>query len=125
MSSSVVSSLSFVSQQIIIYIGIPILIIGFFGNCLNIIIFLSLRTFRQSSCVFYLIIMSIANIGQLITGLLTRIMISGYNIDWTQTSLFYCKFRQFFAQTTASVSFISVCLAIMDQYFATCARPRW
>jgi hypothetical protein len=34
-------------------------------------------------------------IGQLITGLLTRIMISGFGINWTQFLLFYCKFRTY------------------------------
>jgi len=92
MSSSVIESLVAAYQQMIIYSGISVLIVGLIGNCLNLIVFLSLKTFRQNSCVFYLTMMSIANIGQLITGLLTRIMISGVDIDWTQFVLFYCKF---------------------------------
>jgi hypothetical protein len=92
MSSSVIESLVAAYQQVIIYSGISVLIVGLIGNCLNLIAFLSLTTFRQNSCVFYLTMMSIVNIGQLITGLLTRIMISGVDIDWTQFVLFYCKF---------------------------------
>ena len=75
------------------------LIAGVIGGFFNIIVFLSLQTFRQSSCAFYLTIMSIVNIGQLFTGLLSRIMISGFDIDWTVTSLFYCKFRYYCFQT--------------------------
>ena len=65
------------------------------------------------------------NIGQLITGLLTRIMITGFNIDWPQTSIFYCKIRTFILYVTALISTSCVCLATIDQYFATCTRPRW
>jgi hypothetical protein len=125
MSSSVIASLIATDQQVIIYFGIPILIIGLIGDLLNIIVFLSLQTFRQSSCAFYLTIMSMVNIGQLITGLLSRIMISGFDIDWTQISLFYCKFRTFCFQVTSLTSFVCICLATIDQYFATCTCPRW
>jgi hypothetical protein len=125
MSSSIIQSLAVAYQQVIIYFGIPILILGLIGDFLNITVFLSLRTFRQSSCAFYLTIMSIVNVGQLFTGLLTRIMITGFDIDWTQTSLFYCKFRIFFFQLTSFISFACICLATIDQYFATCTRPHW
>jgi len=69
--------------------------------------------------------MSIVNIGQLFTGLLTRIMISGYNIDWTQMSPFYCKFRYFLLETCTPISLTCICLATIDQYFATSSNPRW
>ncbi|CAF1013614.1 unnamed protein product [Adineta steineri] len=80
-SSSLISILSNVSQQVIIYLGTFLIIIGIIGGILNIIIFLSLRTFRENSCAFYLLIMSFVNIGQLFSGQLSRTMISGYYID--------------------------------------------
>jgi hypothetical protein len=119
------SSLNFIAQQITIYTGIPIFIAGIIGGCLNIIVFLSLRTFRESSCAFYLTVLSFTNIGQLITGLLTRLMITGFNIDWTQSSIFYCKIRLYIVYVTALISSSCLCLAIIDQYFATCIRPHW
>jgi hypothetical protein len=109
----------------IIYCGIPVLITGLLGGILNTMVFLSLKTFRQSSCAFYLTILSIVNIAQLITGLFTRIMISGFGIDWTQVSLFYCKFRTFIFQTATTISFTCICLATIDQYLATCTRRQW
>jgi hypothetical protein len=69
--------------------------------------------------------MSFANIGQLITGLLSRIMISGFGIDWTHTSAFYCKFRLYTIQGCGLVSVACMCLATIDQYLATCSGPRW
>ncbi len=125
MSSSVIASLLITIEKVIAYGGIPILIIGLFGGFINVIVFLSLKTFRQNSCAFYLTVLSIVNIGQLMTSLLTRIMISGFNIDWTQMSLSFCKFRTFAFQATAMISFICISLATVDQYFATCSRPRW
>ncbi|CAF0893957.1 unnamed protein product [Rotaria sordida] len=125
MSTSLGESLAFIAQQACIYFGIPLLIVGTLGGLLNVIVFLSLQTFRESSCAFYLTIMSIVNVGQLITGLLVRIMITGFGIDWTQTSLIICKVRYFIFPIAALISFTSITLATMDQYFATSFRRRW
>lgn len=119
------SVLPLISKQITIYLGIPILITGVIGGILNTIVFLSLRTFRESSCICYMIIMSCANVGQLITGLLTRILIAGFEIDLTQGSEFYCKFRVYCLQVCALVSLTCYCLATIDQYLATCSRLQW
>ncbi|CAF3819005.1 unnamed protein product [Rotaria sp. Silwood1] len=125
MSTSTTSIFTFVAQQVSIYFGIPMLIAGVIGGILNIIVFLSLQTFRKSSCAFYLTIMSIFNTGLLVAGLFSRIMISGFTIDWGQSSLFYCKFRLFLLNTFTLMSLICICLATIDQYFATCTYPRW
>lgn len=125
MSSSSTSSLSFLGQQITSYSGTIILVFGVIGGLLNLIVFLSLETFRQSSCAFYLTVMSFVNIGQLLFGLLSRILIAGFGIDWTLVSPAYCKFRVPFAQLCTSMSYACLCLATIDQYFATCTRPRW
>ncbi len=125
MVSSIISSFAFAGKQFSIFAGIPLLIVGILGGFLNTIVFLSLKTFRQSSCAFYLTAMSIVNIGQLITGLLSRIMITGFFIDWTESSLIYCKFRVFFSQICSLLSCTCLCLATIDQFFATCSRPRW
>ncbi len=125
MSSSVNSILTIIAQEIVTYMGICTVVFGVLGNFLNILVFLSLKTFRQSSCAFYLTVMSSVNIGQLILGQFTRVMITGFNIDWTQRSLFYCKFRLFAIQVCAFISFTCMCLAIIDQFLATCVRVYW
>lgn len=125
MSTSLSASLNFIASYLSIYVGIPILVSGVIGNFLNIIVFLSLRTFRKSSCVFYLTIMSAVNISQLITGLLARIMITGFGIDWTLSSLFFCKLRYFLFPASSLISFTCILLATIDQYMATCSRSRW
>ncbi|CAF1050150.1 unnamed protein product [Adineta steineri] len=125
MSSSIISLLALAGKQITIYLGIFTLIAGVIGGLLNIVVFLSLKTFRESSAAFYLTVMSIFNIGQMLTGLLSRIMTSGFGIDWSLTSLFYCKFRFYCFNVCAATSMTCICLAIIDQYLATSSRAQW
>jgi hypothetical protein len=113
------------SQKVMIYLGIPICFAGIIGGLLNITVFLSLQTFRENSCAFYLTVISFVNLGQLLTGFLPRLMLSGFNIDWTQSSLVYCKFRWFYVQLCLLTTFTCLCLATIDQYCATCSRPHW
>ena len=89
------TTLSLIAQDISLYFGIPMFIFGVIGNICALIVMLSLQTFRKNSCAFYLIIMQIYNLGELFTGLLSRIVITGFKNDATQTVSFYCKFRSF------------------------------
>ena len=114
-----VSTLLFLSQYLIVYIGIPLLILGLIGG------FLSLKTFRENSCAFYLTIMSFTTIGQLLTGLLTRLVINITGSNWTLISPFYCKFRWYCINVCALTSFTCISLATLDQFFATSAKPKW
>jgi hypothetical protein len=126
MSASFVASSALAIKQITIYGGIFLIVTGVIGGLLNSIVLLSLQTFRQSSCAFYLTIMSMANIGQLFVGvLLSRLMITIFGIDLTIRSLFYCKCQSLFFQLFMFTSFTCLCLATIDQYCATCSRLRW
>jgi hypothetical protein len=118
-------TISFLAKQIVIYFGIPCFLSGILGGLFNILVFFSLHTFRQNSCAFYLTMMSSFNMIQMLTGLLPRIMITGFNIDWTQTSIVYCKLKCFSLQFTAYMSSTCLCLATIDQYLITCNRSRW
>lgn len=125
MSSSIILSLTSAGKQVTLYLGILTLIAGVAGGFLNIVIFFSLRTFQESSCAFYLTIMSIVNIGQMSTNLLSRIMISGFNIDWSETSLLFCKFRYYIFEMCLLISMSCISLTTIDQYLVTCTRPQW
>jgi heme/copper-type cytochrome/quinol oxidase subunit 4 len=104
MSSLTILTFNYTTKQISIYLDIPMLIIGVIGEFLNLIVFLNLKTFRQNSCTFYLIIMSFVNIIILLTGVLSRITISGFDLDWTQISSFYCKCRVYLDQLSILMS---------------------
>ena len=125
MSTTALSSLAFASQHVVIYTGTFLFIAGIIGGPLVLLVFLSLNTFRQSSCVFYLTVMSFVNIFYLFPGLLTFIIVNGFSINWTDTSLFYCKFRSYYVQLCVLISFTCMCLATIDQFLATCSNPRW
>ena len=119
------TTLSLIAQDISLYFGIPMFIFGVIGNIGALMVMLSLQTFRKNSCAFYLIIMQIYNLGELFTGLLSRIVITGFKNDATQTISFYCKFRSFIITPFTLTSVTFLCLATIDQYFATCSRPSW
>ncbi|CAF3152164.1 unnamed protein product [Rotaria sp. Silwood2] len=125
MAEWIISFLGFLSQQLAIYLGIVMFIAGVIGGFLTIVVFLSLRTFRESSCAFYLLIMSVFNIGNLFLGLLSRILITGFRIDWTLSSPFYCAFRWYLLYFGVLISFTMISLATIDQYLVTCSRPSW
>jgi hypothetical protein len=69
--------------------------------------------------------MSIFYVCTLFLGLFARITLAFMNVDGTETSLFYCKCRAYFSQTSIGISLVCLCLATMDQYFATCSRVHW
>ncbi|CAF4197297.1 unnamed protein product [Rotaria sp. Silwood2] len=114
-----------ISLLISIYVGLIILIGGLIGNLLNMLVFLSLKTFRENSCAFYLTTMSFLNIGQLLTGVLPRVMNAWFAIDWPDGSLIYCKFRAYCFQVCSLTSFTCMCIATIDQFLATYSNPRW
>jgi len=125
MSSSTIEYYTYVSEQIMVYLGLFCLVAGVVGNIFNLIVFLSLKTFRNNTCAFYLTITAIVDIGQLLTGLLTRITITGFDNDITLSSLFYCKFRAYFYQFFSGTSISCMCAAAINQYLCTCSNPRW
>ncbi|CAF0905422.1 unnamed protein product [Rotaria sordida] len=125
MSQYIISTANLTSYYVTTYLGTPIFVLGVIGELLNIIVFLSLKTFRLNSCAFYLTIMAMASIGYLFTGLLTFIMMYGYNTDWKKQSRFYCIVRNGFTHICMLIAFSCLCLATIDQFLATCSYPRW
>jgi hypothetical protein len=122
MSSTIIDSLKLVTNESTIYGGFFLFVIGMIGNVLNIIIFTSLKTFGETSAAFYMTVTSTVNIFQLIVGLLSRILITGYNIDLTETSSFFCKIRQFILITTMLIAFACMCFAAIDQFLSLTHR---
>jgi len=125
MSSIVYESHKYALKLMAIYYGIPVFTLGVVGSCLNIIVFLSLKTFRQSSCAFYLLMMSIFDLGRLFTTTLRSILILGFGIDWSLSSLLYCRLHVACLIISILTSITCLCLAIIDQYLATCQHIRW
>lgn len=119
-----VDTLKHITNQSNIIGGFFVFSIGIVGNILNIIIFSSLKTFRETSSAFYMNATSAVNIFQLVVGLLSRILITGYDIDPTKTSSFICKARQFTLITTMLIIFTYMCFAAIDQFLLLTNRWR-
>ena len=110
-------SLQFLSKEITVYCGLFILITGMIGGILNVIIFTTLKTFRQTTCAFYLTFASIVGMGQMMTALVVQILSGGFLVDPTKISWF-CKIYSFAANWTFQVWLTSICLATIDQFLS-------
>ena len=122
---STIELLNTISTQFSVCFGFIILIAGVVGNIFDILVFLSLKTFRENSCAFYLTAMAFVNIGQLISSLFPRLMNLWFAIDWSVVSLVYCKIRTYFFQVCSLISFTCMCLATIDQFLSTSSTPHW
>ena len=109
-------SLVYVSQQLTIYGDILFLIIGLFGNGMNIYIF---STDRTTPATFYFLIAAISKTFFLTINLLPRIITFSYGIDISRTSLVWCRLRQVFLFTSIPIAITCTCLATTDQFFVT------
>ena len=126
MSSSAASNhdtYQFLTRQINLYGALFVFITGVFSELLTIIVFATLKTFRQTTCSFYLITASMANIGILIV-IFLRIIYDGLNTGLTYTSM-VCKFRFFLTQYGGLVSMTNLCLAIIDQFISMTIYKHW
>jgi hypothetical protein len=126
-------SLSYIGQQFTIYGGYILLLAGFVGNSMNILIFSSVRIYRTIPSTFYILVGSIDNMFYIIINLSTRILSEGYGIDPTKSSNIWCKARNYFIGVLSLISFSCSCLATIDQFFVTsqnaylrrCSKLQW
>ena len=119
------SSSSLLLKDLSKFVGIPLLIVGCVGGLLNVVVFVSLKTFRKSACGYYLTLMSIVNVGQLLIDLLNYILKNGYSLDSTLSSRFLRKLSYYLSQWCALVSLTCLCLSTIDQYLKTHIRQRY
>ncbi|CAF1546392.1 unnamed protein product [Rotaria sp. Silwood1] len=116
-------SLVCLSQQLTIYVGLFLLIIGIFGNGTNIFIFSSVRSYRISPATFYFLVESMAKIVFLTTNLLLRVVSFYFEFDLSRTSLIWCRLRQVLLTLSSTITVTCTCLATMDQFFVTSSNP--
>jgi len=109
-----VDTLNFIIQQMHIYFGISIIAIGVLGNLSNIIIFSTLKTFRETSCGFYLIVLSIVNMGEMVIPLMSRVFNEGFKINLARHSV-VCKMQSFIIIWSLLMSLAILCSATIDQ----------
>ncbi|CAF4254573.1 unnamed protein product, partial [Adineta steineri] len=105
------------TRQVHIYFGLPVMILGVIGGVFNIIIFTTLKTFRETTCAFYLTAVSVVNIIQLLIALFVRVLSEGFSTDIRRTS-WVCKIQIYMAVWCFLVSMTYVCLATIDQFLS-------
>ena len=122
--STTTVQINFIIKQLNIYLGLFILIKGVIGGLLNMIVFRTLKTFRQTPCGFYLTVTSAFNVGQAIFALSTRILDSGFSINLTNVP-WTCKLRTFLAQSCVLLSLTGMCLVTIDQFISMTDHRQW
>ena len=117
-------SLTCIGEQITVYLGSVILIIGLVGNGLNILVFF---TNRRTSSAFYNIIVSLFNALYILINLLSRIISVGFGFDLSSVSKVWCKLRQFCIFTlslsiifTNNKYYITTCIISRNVYYYFC-----
>ncbi|CAF0837267.1 unnamed protein product [Adineta ricciae] len=96
-----------------------ILILGVFGNFVNILVF-SQKHLRISSCAIYFISTSIFNILVMTFGIPSNIVIAYTAYDFASYSAAYCKLRSYLIHVLFMISRSAVALACIDR-FALCS----
>jgi hypothetical protein len=109
----------YIGQQITIYFGSFLVAVGVIGNGINILVFSTVRNYRTTPCTFYILIASIWNIVYIAIGLISRIVMIGYGIDLTRTSISWCKMRLFITVGVTLISLTCSCISTIDQFFTT------
>jgi hypothetical protein len=112
-------SLTYIGNQLVIYGGLTCLIGGLLGNSLNVFIFSTDRNYRRNPCTFYFMAASIANIIYMSINFTGRIVGVIVGIDFTTTSVGWCKMRQYFIVAFSLITLTCSCLAAIDQFFIT------
>ena len=121
-SATIINTLTTINTQLIIYFGLFILVTGIFGQICIVIVFTTLKTFRETTCAFYLTVVAVANFGQALP-VLIRVLIA-FNVNASGHAMF-CKFRLFVAQYCFLVYLTSMCLTTVDQFLSMTKYRHW
>ncbi|CAF0768842.1 unnamed protein product [Adineta ricciae] len=114
---SFLNALSLVQTNISIYGYSVILIVGNIGSVLNVFV-LTRRQYLQNSCSCYILASTVTNLIILNVVVLFRLL-TGFDIDPSRTSAFFCKFRTYIVQMTTALSRIYIVLACIDRWAMT------
>lgn len=114
---SMIDRYNFISKEIHLYFGLSVLIVGLMGSLSNVIIFVTLKTFRETVCGFYLTFLSIISIGQMLTGLLIRVLSQGFHTNISQNSS-VCKIQTYLSTWCSQVLITTMCVIAFDQYLS-------
>ena len=110
-------------NQVTIYVGTPLFVIGVLGNLINACVFY--KNNLQNPSTFLLFLVSCSNILYMHIGLLIRVLMTGFNVDLTFESVSWCKIRYALMQVCVLISISCTCYATLDQFFASSTQEKW
>ncbi len=116
--TDLIETLDHISIQFNRYFSIFIFLFGTIGNLLNCFV-LSRPSLRSNPCAFLFLTSSIANIISITFGLSTRIL-SGWNMDITDSNSYVCKFRAFVMFVSRTIAFWLIAYATVDRWHSSC-----
>ncbi|CAF0748405.1 unnamed protein product [Adineta steineri] len=102
-------------------LGFTLLIGGVLGNILNIIFFIKLGNYKINACSLYMFVRTFLDLYVLLTGLTTRILATGFQIDFTLMNRIWCKTRLGFTDITDESTYTLICLQSIDAFM--CSSP--
>ena len=111
-----------VSVQFNRYFSLIILLFGSIGNLLNCLV-LSQPSLRSNPCVFLFLMSSIANLISIISGLSTRVL-AGWDMDFTVTNGYLCKFRVYMMFVSRTIAFWLIAFAAVDRWYSSCNQSQ-
>jgi hypothetical protein len=117
-------TLNRISQQLNIYLGITIFILGIIGSVWNILIFRH-YFFRSSSCCIYMLVGTLASFTQIIFGLLVRILADGFGINPTARIIVWCKIRNYVTLCASMTALSCLVWTSVDRFLSTCRQIKW
>ena len=77
-----------VANQLNIYVGLIIFVLGITGGILNLLVFAKSRTIKENPCVIYIVMGSVASILELLNIIFIQIMSLALHIDLSILSRF-------------------------------------
>ncbi|CAF0999285.1 unnamed protein product [Rotaria sp. Silwood1] len=113
-NANLITTVDYVTLQIIRYFSIFIFLFGSIGNILNVLV-LSQSSFRSNPCATLFLFSSVVNFIAILSGLLSRIL-SGWGTDLTATTRFFCKLRGFVVNIARPVAIWYILFAIIDRW---------
>ncbi|CAF1327073.1 unnamed protein product [Adineta steineri] len=102
-------------------LGFILLIGGVLGNILNIILFIKVGNYKNNACSLYMFIRTFLDLYILLTGLTTRILTTGFQMDFTLMNRIWCKTRSGFLDITIISTYTLICLQAIDAFM--CSSP--
>ncbi|XP_062571338.1 cysteinyl leukotriene receptor 1-like [Saccostrea cucullata] len=119
-SSTIHISVEFqISLDLWIYFSPVLLVVGAFGNTASIFI-LTRRSFRKSTCMFYLTMLSVADLMVLYTALLRFWIRSAFSVDIRTLSLWSCKIHAFLVYFAMDFSSWVLMTVTLDRFVLVC-----